>query len=661
MTLAAEIDIVQYLATKGHHGRPAHGAEVTYACFFDCQEAPNSKKRKLYVNSAEGMYECKVCGARGGTYLLQKHFGDDPKVSPLPGADPAARRRILEQAADVGMEMLAQRDDILEYLLVDRGLTEDTILERKIGFVGGSWSLAKTLPEEHRNEDLAATGLVYRDGPRKGDDFFYDHILIPYQSHGSVVQIRGKKVGGKYMTGPGENVRLYNIDSLDEAEDVIITEGEFDCMVVAQALALSPEDRVRRFAVVGLAGADALPERFESFFSTVKRAYIALDPDDTGRRASIRIKELLGTRSRVVELPRELPKCDWTEYLLPVPADADDTWRGLHPHAGHDWRDIMSLIGGATGKRVFFMREAGTAHRAAADNQPGMKTGYAGLDGALLPGLKPGQVSVFLAKTGTGKTLLLCNLAYNMRHHKVLFVSLEMTREEVYERLMRIYLFHHPLASTEQLEFALQNVLICDENKLSQRDFEAVLEDYEIETGSPPDLVLLDYLGYYARGQKGSSAYDRVTEAIMQLKALAKSDDPSRRCHIITPAQVNRGVAEGKPITLDDARDAGTIEETADFLLSIFAPDNALNPDNQGYVQPSGKLRVEVLKSRHGNKGRVFSLVVDLLTLAIVDDNTPEAKRAQEHNYLKHRGWTWDDLRKKELEPVQPTLMGRGA
>lgn len=1309
-------DAVAYLSTKGIRTSPAHGNEVVAHCWL-CSDGDKKGKGKAYINTAEGFWQCKRCGESGGTYLLQKSFGDEPNstVKSLPGSDPAARRLILQQAAELGAQMLTQRDDICLYLMNERGLTAETIIERQLGYVGGDWSLAKGLPDGHKVEDLASTGLVYRDGPRKGDDFFYDHILIPYQSLGSVVQVRGKRVGGKYMTGPGESVRLFNTDSLEGAEDVVLCyssdtevltergwvlfpdlqdadevaqfdpttsevsfvrpnarqrfayqgdmvnlrarwcdllvtpdhrmysraqgrpgssptlqvhpasnlwdvggryfpvagfkdgdlsvtpdqarlvvawlgdgcweergykihwnlkksrkldrikdllsrlgvdyeerirpsapgwfqvyidkrdvgflwketgdktwseralrwplnarvaaltelahwdgdsgagvgvryftakttdadvvsrmaaisgwgctvridqrasrpdqgnqyvlnlsptsqravvnrasrvaydgfvycctvqtgalivrrhgkaivsgncEGEFDCLTMVQALALATEDRVRRFGVVGIPGAEALPENFVSYFATAKRVYIALDPDDTGRRAAIKIKELLGTKARIVEMPAELPKCDMTEYLLPIPAGADDLWRSIHPHAGHDWRDIMGLIGSAQGKRVFFIREAGLAHRHAMETLPGMKTGYSSLDGVLLPGLKPGQVTVILAKTGVGKqeavsnlietptgtmkfgdlqvgdyvfgrdgrptlvqgvfpqgereivrvtfsdgshadvgwehlwtvnfrqgakrdwigeetmttrqildqglrfgnndrewrfripmcqpvqyaeadlpvgpytlgaliangyltgtgtalttpdtavadrcvgegedlyliadttnvcnrysvrgvrakirrlgldvlsgvkfipelylrasvsqrvallqglmdgdgssrskaerravhyhttsqrlaedvkclvsslggtastnvkpraqrgkdyieyklnimlpdeiepfstarkqrgitasnrhvphrcivgiqpvrfedavcimvaaadslyltgqdfivthnTLLLCNMAYQMRHYKILFVTLEMSREEVYERLMRIYLFHHPLASTEQLEFGMQNIMICDENRLSQRDFEAVLEDFEIETGARPDLVFVDYLGYFARGQKGNNAYERTTEAIMQLKALAKSDDPSRRCHIVTPAQVNRGVQEGKPITLDDARDAGSVEETADFLLSIFSPDAALQ--NDGYAQPSGKLRIEVLKSRHGNKGRTFSLVFDQLTLAIVDDDSPASKRAMENNYLKHRGWTWDQLRKRDLAPVQQPMFGRGA
>jgi hypothetical protein len=76
-------------------------------------------------------------------------------------------------------------------------------------------------------------------------------------------------------------------------------------------------------------------------------------------------------------------------------------------------------------------------------------------------------------------------------------------------------------------------------------------------------------------------------------------------------------------------------------------------------LQPSGKVKCTVLKSRHGGKGKTFTFVMDLLTLAVVEDNTGGAKRATEHNYLAWRGHTWDDLRRQELAPRQLDLTGK--
>lgn len=656
--MPADLDIVAYLGSKGYQGRQARGSEVVFPCFLECGEDASSKKRKLYINTEEGYYHCKVCGAYGGTYLLQKHFGDEPVKPERGGFSPLRKREVLTAAAEVGMEMLANNDEIVLKLISERGLSPETIIEARLGAAPKGYHLSKMLPDEFTREDILNSTLVHRDGFRKMDDFFYNHLLIPYVYRGAVVQMRGRTLddeakGAKYLTPPDEPVLLYGMDDLDDADDVIIVEGEFDRMVVKQHLMSSPDDKVRRIGVVGLAGADGFPDGFEVYFSEVKRVYIALDPDDAGRKASVRLKEKLGSMARIAELPQDLPKCDWTEFLLPVPVGADDTWHLKHPHAGHGWRDIVGLLGNAKGKRLFTMAESGYAFRQQQTNVDYLKTGYGLLDATILPGIKPGQVVVILAKTGTGKTIILCNLAYYMRAHRIMFVTLEMTREEVYERMRRIYLFHNPRATDEQVEHALETILICDENRLSEKDLEGLIDEYEMEYGQTPEVIFVDYLGYFARGAKGNGQYEKVTNAVMALKAIAKAG----KLAIFAPAQVNRVAKEGKPIDLDDARDSGAIEETADFLLSIWRPDDALLAEAREETPQSGKLMMTILKSRHGGKNRTFALVMDLLTLAIVDANTPDAKRVQQHNYLSWRGETWDDLRRTDTAPIQDALL----
>lgn len=643
-------DVSAYLVGKGYRGRPASGGrELTFPCFFDCAEPADSRKRKLYVNTEEGFYSCKVCGASGGSYTLQKHFGDDPKSGT--SDDAFTRRRILDWAADVGAEMLSNRDDVMLYLIHERGLSPETIVERKLGFVADGWSLTGSLPADFTRAQLAQTGLVWRDGARSGNDYFYRHLLIPVTARGHVVQIRGRvwgeSKGGKYLSGPGEVVRAYNVDSLDGADEVILTEGEFDCIRLHEVLQSSGEERIRRIAVVGLPGTNALPDDLDDYLSDLKRIYIGFDSDEPGRLAAEKLRERYGARARTLTLPNEDGrKCDWTEYLLPK--QDGQAWALEHPYAGHTANDVLRLMSAAAGKRLKNMVESGAAYRDNRAANPGLKTGWTELDAVMRPGLLPGQVVFVLAKTGTGKTLLLCNLAYQMRAHRILFLSLEMTAEEVYHRLERVYLFHHPDATTEQLEYAMSNVWICDENKLGEKDIRALSNEYEVEVGAAPEVVFVDYLGYYARGARGNSPYEKTSNAAMQLKADAKAG----RFVVISPAQVNRLAKDGKPIDLDDARDSGAIEETGDFVLAAFRPDNAMQADVLN-VAPTYKVKLSVLKSRHGGVGKIVALQMDALTLAIVEDGTREAKKAEEHSRRAGRGVSWEELRAEETRPRQ--------
>jgi hypothetical protein len=49
---------------------------------------------------------------------------------------------------------------------------------------------------------------------------------------------------------------------------------------------------------------------------------------------------------------------------------------------------------------------------------------------------------------------------------------------------------------------------------------------------------------------------------------------------------------------------------------------------------------------------------MDVLTLVIVDELTPAAKKADEHNYLAWRGLTWDDMRARETAPSATRHVG---
>jgi archaellum biogenesis ATPase FlaH len=362
------------------------------------------------------------------------------------------------------------------------------------------------------------------------------------------------------------------------------------------------------------------------------------------------MREKFGARARILALPNiDGRKADWTEYLLPK-----QDRRGFdieHPYAGHDASDVLRLMSIAAGKRIHSVAEAGAAFRTYRATNTGLQTGWHQLDAAIAPGLLPGQIVFILAKTGAGKTLILCNLAYQMRKHRILFISLEMTREEVYHRLQRVYWHHHPDASTQELEYALSNVWICDENRLGERDLQALINEYAMETGTNPDIVFVDYLGYYARGARGNSPYEKTTNAAMQLKADAKAG----RLVIISPAQVNRLAKDGKPIDLDDARDSGAVEETGDFVIAAYRSDAALS---EGIVNavPTWKLMLTLLKSRHGGVGKTVQLQMDALTLALCEVGTRGARIAEEHNILFRRGKTWDALRAEQTAPRQLSM-----
>lgn len=625
MTAFIEQDLVSYLGSKGVQVRKASGSEVVVHCFF-CDE--EKRAPKLYINADSWLFDCKLCGETGNRFKLLAHFGDKDEyaVEYLPGSDPNVRRQLFALAAKKAHELLLDNETVLLEML-ERGLSPETIVEYQVGYVPPNLAFSRSLGE-FTVSDLIGYGFL----TEKGQEVFSDSIIIPYFSHRHVVQLRAKDRGGdcRYRTMGGDNVRLYNEDQLQGAERAIICEGEFDALITQQHLRAG-DALARSVAVVAIPGAGALPDRVGGYFSTTKRVYLGLDPDDAGRSGTAKLTELLGTVARPLELPRGLPKCDWTELLR----EKSDK----HLWGGHGWRDVMELLAAAdaVGKRVFSVADAHLQWERDQVDRPGIKLGFPTLDARIKPGLRPGQIAIPLAKTGTGKSCFLVNVAHNTRSRRVLFLSLELTAVELFGMLRRVHFFWNPLSVITDMASDYPNLRIVDENRLREQDIATLIAEYTEDVGQPPELLVVDYLGYYSRAFHGDS-YSRTSDAVMQLKAEAKKHDVA----IIAPHQVNRGAKDGTPMEADAARDSGVVEETGDFVLSLYRPDQAIGSESM-----TGSFNMDLLKSRHGGKGSTFHLRFSNMSLVIVDAvDSRHATRVAQENEAAARGVDYEAYRK---------------
>jgi hypothetical protein len=635
-----ELDLARYLTSHGVQLYRASGSEFTTHCFFGgCEGKPAKGKGKLYLNGDTWLYECKVCLERGNRRTLLQHFGDDDGVQHAKGADPMIHRRILTEAADLCHEMLLANAQQLDYLL-ERGVAPELVVAHRLGYVPANIGMSEMLPSrsEFTYYDLVAAGLVTPGGK----EFFNDALTIPYFSYGQVVGIRGRtnRLEAKYLSTPGAGVNLYNADSLRGASTVLVVEGEFDTLAVASQILASGDRALEALAVVGLPGAGVWPEGFTQQLQTLSKVFIGLDPDETGRKAADRLKGEVGSKARLVALPSEEPAADWTDWFKPVTPK--------NPHGGHDWHDLRDLLieSDLAGKRLFSIGDTHAKWRKRATEAPGLKLGWPSLDGIIRPGLKPGQLLIPLAKSGTGKSVFLNNIVHNTRDKRVLYLSLELTAAEVFEHLQRIHHFWNPGASRDEMLTHYPNLRVAEHNRLRQGELDDLIEQYRDEMGANPELLIVDYLQYYARGFRGSP-YERASDAAMELKAVLKEHSLAG----IVPSQVNRGAEHGKPLTADDARDSGVVDETGDFVLALFRPDQVVSKDSATGEMPmqTGAFSAQWLKSRHGGKGRMANLKFSNLSLVITDGplDRVNTMRVEQENALVRQGKHYLDYRRE--------------
>jgi archaellum biogenesis ATPase FlaH len=612
-------ETLAYLQAKGLPLKSAGTSNVNTPCVF-CSEDPQ-KRGRLYVNVSggdeDGLYFCHLCGTKGNLRTMRRHFGD-----PVESEDQDTsylRHTILAAAASYYHERITT--DVVDWLVSERGLEHATIQKHQLGWADGH--LLKYLREEHSLplKEILETGLVVERNGRYYD-FLHDQVTLPYHVAGNVVLIRGKQIGGKYQTPPGQKTRLFNSDATWGADELLVAEGEFDALVLEQL----------GYKAVACPGANVWQDSWTGYFIDTKRVYLLFDNDVPGQEGAKKVRDHIGHRSKIVEIPDEgLPpgENDVTNWVVNLGATAHDI-------------DLLLNEAVMQGSLLVNVDQA-FAEWLQLQGAEGIRFGFEKLDAAIQPGLLPGQVCVVLAKTNTGKTMFLLNMFQRMsKEHpdaKILFLSLEQTRGDWFERARRLWNFYNvdcpdDEVAEQSLNYWRDRLLIVDRNRVSEEQLLGCIDEFEIQMGEPPTVIAIDYLGYWASGFKASSRYERVTDAIMSLKAVAKE----RRVPIITPHQVSRMAEFGMELSIDQARDSGAVEETADLVLALWAPDTAAGRDPSEF---ENRIVMKIGKSRHGGKGTLINLKFAPLTLTIVQEEERLAKwAAREGQYLK-RAQSW--------------------
>ncbi len=323
---------------------------------------------------------CHLCGRKGARNAIYHHFGDKaPQDHKGEDTSSYTTHAILQEAAAYYHNLLGEQEEVLKWLKYERGLTVETLVAHQIGWADGTLK-AHLVAKGYSVADLHKTGLV----DQSGRDFLHAHVTIPYHTTGNVTLIRGKDMRGKYLTPPGQKARLYNSDTTWNAESIIVTEGEFDALVVEQL----------GYATVGCPGATSWQDSWNDYFSEAKKVFVVFDNDAPGIAGAEKVARAIGPKARIVKMP---------EAEAGAPKNDPSEWIAKRNH-GKD--DFQLLLVKSRGGHLLSVDDCYTEWLEVQDMQ-GLKLGFAALDERIKPGLLPAQVMIVLAKTNVGKSTVI--------------------------------------------------------------------------------------------------------------------------------------------------------------------------------------------------------------------------------------------------------------
>lgn len=247
------------------------------------------------------------------------------------------------------------------------------------------------------------------------------------------------------------------------------------------------------------------------------------------------------------------------------------------------------------------------------DQYRGYTTGFTDLDRSIT-GLNKSDLVIIGARPAMGKTSLALNMARNtamLGKKKVVFFSLEMTKEQLAQRVLATE------ARVESTKMRTGNITSDEWARLATAtsllsNCELYFDDTSnmtvpemksrIRRLRDVDAVFVDYLQLMKSGQRIENRVQEVSEITRNLKLMAKD----LNIPVVVLAQLARsteGRGKSHKPQLSDLRESGSIEQDADIVIMLYRKE--YYTDDEGEIPEEDKPAINeaefiISKNRHG-------------------------------------------------------------
>jgi archaellum biogenesis ATPase FlaH len=220
-------------------------------------------------------------------------------------------------------------------------------------------------------------------------------------------------------------------------------------------------------------------------------------------------------------------------------------------------------------------------------------------------GLSPKTLSIILAGTNVGKSLIMCHFAASalMQNYNVLYITLEMSEEKIASRI-DANLLDTPLDTImslpkenyfrkiEQLKRNVKGKLIIKEYPTASAGsvhFRNLLNELKLKKQFKPDLVFIDYLNICcsSRLKMGSTinSYTYIKAIAEELRGLAQEFN----IPIMSATQTTRAGYGSSDPGLDDTSESFGLPATADLMFAAVTSEE---------LEGANQIMIKQLKNR---------------------------------------------------------------
>ena len=261
-----------------------------------------------------------------------------------------------------------------------------------------------------------------------------------------------------------------------------------------------------------------------------------------------------------------------------------------------------------------------------------VSTGWPQLDKLLYGGFSRGELNIFAGGSGSGKSLVMMNIALNWLQVGLsgVYITLELSEELTSLRTDAMLTSMSTKDIRKDIDTTTLKVRLVAKKSGNYQvkglpaqsninDIRAYLKEYQIQTGKKVDFVMIDYLDLLMPVSAKVSPNDLFVKdkyVSEELRNLAKE----LGILMVTASQLNRGAVD--EIEFDHSHISGGISKinTADNVFGIFT---------SRAMRERGRYQIQCMKSRSSTGvGMKVDLDYNIDTMRISDSGVEETARS---------------------------------